>query len=76
MKPGIKTSELAVTLIGVLGGIILSCINVDNQITQCLGILLASICGGSYTMGRSMVKSKEALGQAQVEAPRLMSKKD
>jgi len=75
MKPGIKTSELVVTVIGLIGGIVLSCINVDNQITQCLGILLASICGGSYTMGRSLVKSKEAIGAAQVQSARELAKK-
>ena len=74
MKPGIKTSEMIVTLIGVIGG--LACaIWSDSQWATMVGGVLAAICGSSYTMGRSLVKSKEALGAAQVQSARELAKK-
>jgi hypothetical protein len=75
MKPGIKTSEMVITLIGMIGGVVLASIE-GNQWTQIIGGVLAAVCGGSYTMGRSMVKGKEAIGAAQVEAARHLAKKD
>tara|TARA_R100000353_G_scaffold175950_1_gene147917 strand:+ start:178 stop:411 length:234 start_codon:yes stop_codon:yes gene_type:complete len=74
MKPGIKTSEFIISLIGMIGGVVLASIE-GNQWTQLLGGILAAVCGGSYTMGRSIVKSKEATGAAQVEAARQLVKK-
>ena len=75
MKPGIKTSEMIITLIGMIGGVVLASIE-GNQWTQIIGGVLAAVCGGSYTMGRSMVKGKDAIGAAQVEAARHLAKKD
>lgn len=75
MKPGIKTSEMIITLIGMIGGVVLASIE-GNQWTQIIGGVLAAVCGGSYTMGRSLVKGKEAIGAAQVEAARHLAKKD
>ena len=74
MKPGIKTSEMIITLIGMIGGVVLASIE-GNQWTQIIGGILAAVCGGSYTMGRSMVKGKEAMGAAQVQAARELAKK-
>ena len=74
MKPGIKTSEFIISVIGMIGGVVLASIE-GNQWTQLLGGILAAVCGGSYTMGRSIVKSKEATGAAQVEAARQLVKK-
>jgi len=75
MKPGVKTSEMVITLIGMIGGVVLASIE-GNQWTQIIGGVLAAVCGGSYTMGRSLVKGKEAIGAAQVEAARHLAKKD
>ena len=75
MKPGVKTSEMVITLIGMIGGVVLASIE-GNQWTQIIGGVLAAVGGGSYTMGRSMVKGKEAIGAAQVEAARHLAKKD
>ena len=74
MKPGIKTSEMIITLIGMIGGVVLASIE-GNQWTQIIGGILAAVCGGSYTMGRSLVKGKEAMGAAQVQAARELAKK-
>ena len=74
MKPGIKTSEMIITLIGMIGGVVLASVE-GNQWTQIIGGILAAVCGGSYTMGRSMVKGKEAMGAAQVQAARELAKK-
>jgi hypothetical protein len=59
----------------MIGGVVLASID-GNQWTQMIGALLAAVCGGSYTMGRSLVKGKEASGAAQVEAARHLAKKD
>jgi len=75
MKPGVKTSEMVITLIGMIGGVVLASIE-GNQWTQIIGGVLAAVCGGSYTMGRSLVKGKEAIGAAQVEAARHLAKKE
>lgn len=75
MKPGIKTSEMIITLVGMIGGVVLASIE-GNQWTQIIGGVLAAVCGGSYTVGRSMVKGKEAIGAAQVEAARHLAKKE
>ena len=75
MNPGIKTSEMIITLIGMIGGVVLASIE-GNRWTQIIGGVLAAVCGGSYTMGRSVVKSKEAIGAAQVEAARHLAKKE
>jgi len=75
MKPGIKTSEMIITLVGMIGGCILASVE-GNQWTQIIGGILAAVCGSSYTMGRSLVKGKEAIGAAQVEAARHLAKKE
>ena len=75
MKPGIKSSEFIISVIGMVGGVVLASIE-GNQWTQMIGAVLAAVCGGSYTMGRSLVKGKEATGAAQVEAAKHLAKKD
>lgn len=74
MKPGVKSSEFIISLVGLISGCVLASVE-GNQWTQMIGAVLAAVCGGSYTMGRSLVKSKEALGQAHVEAARQLAKK-
>jgi len=77
MKPGVKTSEMVVTLVGVIGGILMgSGLFGDSQWATIVGGIIAAVCGSSYTMGRSMVKGKEAIGAAQVEAARHLAKKE
>ena len=76
MKPGIKTSEMVITILGLVSGCLMgSGIFGDSEITQIIGGILAAVCGSSYTMGRSMVKGKEAMGAAQVQAARELAKK-
>ena len=75
MKPGIKTSEFIISLVGMIGGVVLASLE-GNQWTQMIGAVLAAVCGGSYTMGRSLVKGKEAIGAAQVQAAQALAKKD
>mgnify|MGYP003144866347 FL=1 len=74
MKPGIKSTEFIISMVGMVGGVVLASIE-GNQWTQMIGAILAAVCGGSYTMGRSLVKSKEALGAAHIEGLRQVAKK-
>ena len=75
MKQGYKSTEFWVSLVGMLGGCIIAALG-DNQTAQAIGAVLAAVCGGSYTMGRSLVKGKEATGAAQVQAAQALAKKD
>jgi|TARA_R100000656_G_scaffold9416_4_gene10291 drug/metabolite transporter (DMT)-like permease len=58
-KTGIKSTEFWISIVGMLGGVILASME-GSQWTQVIGAILAAVCGGSYTMGRSLVKSNEA----------------
>ena len=58
-KPSYKSTEFWVTLVGLVGGVVLGSMP-DSPITNVAGALLAAICGGSYTLGRSMVKGQTA----------------
>ena len=75
MKPGLKSSEFIISIIGMVGGVVLASIE-GNQWTQMIGALLAAVCGGSYPLRRSLVKGKEALGAAHVQAAQAAVKKD
>jgi len=66
MKAGYKTSEFWITLVGLVGGMILSVVSSDSIAAQVAGGLLAAICGSSYTMGRSWNKGK--IGSAESHA--------
>ena len=74
-KPGWKTSEFWITSIGVLGGLIMSQLP-DSSATSIVGSILAAICGGSYSIGRSLIKSKRESGRAIGEALARGKKKD
>ena len=77
-KTGIKSTEFWVSIIGMLGGIILASME-GSQWTQIIGGILTAVCGGSYTMGRSLVKSNEAkadlIGEAIRRTPRISKAK-
>ena len=67
-KQGWKTTEFWLNAIGLVAGLIMgSGAFGDSQWTQLVGGIIAAVCGTSYTVGRSMVKGKEALGAAHVE---------
>ena len=67
-KQGWKTTKFWLNAIGVIAGVIMGSGALgDNQWTQLIGGIIAAVCGTSYTVGRSMVKGKEALGAAHVE---------
>jgi len=72
-KTGIKSTEFWVSIIGMIGGIILASME-GNQWTQIIGGILTAVCGGSYTMGRSLVKSNEAKADVIGEAIKKTSK--
>ncbi|MAB56113.1 MAG: hypothetical protein CL524_01050 [Aequorivita sp.] len=67
-RKGYKSTEFWLNAVGLITGLILGSGAVgENQWTQLIGGIVAAVCGASYTMGRSMVKSREALGSAHVE---------
>jgi len=72
-KTGIKSTEFWVSIVGMLGGVILASME-GNQWTQVIGAILAAVCGSSYTMGRSLVKSNEAKADVIGEAIKKTSK--
>ena len=76
MKPGLKSTELWFSIISFCVGSILAAVGSEGGIGQIIGGVCMALAPTSYVAGRSAVKSKEAIGQAQVEAMRLMSKKD
>ena len=73
-KAGLKSTEFWVSTVGMIGGIIIAAMG-DNQIAQAIGAVLSVVCGASYTAGRSLIKGKEAIGAAQVQAARELAKK-
>ena len=73
MRPGIKSSEFLINLIGLIGGLVLASVG-DNAWSPVIGGILSAVCGASYTAGRSMVKKSEALGHAHVAASQPVSK--
>ena len=56
-KPGIKSTEVWLALIGMVGGLVLSALP-DSPWTQIMGGVLATVCGASYSLGRSYAKGK------------------
>lgn len=67
-KQGWKTTEFWVSTVGLIAGIIMGSGALgDGQWTQLVGGIIAAVCGTSYSLGRSIVKGKEALGAAHVE---------
>ena len=67
-RKGYKSTEFWLNAVGLITGLILgSGAFGENQWTQLIGGIVAAVCGASYTMGRSMLKSREALGAAHVE---------
>ena len=75
MKPGLKTTELWLNLAAMVLGAVLAIVGEENSWTQIIGGVMAAIAPVSYTAGRSVVKGREALGMAHVEAAREVAKK-
>ena len=73
-KSGLKSTEFWLSLVGMVGGVVIAAMG-DNQIAQAIGAVLSVVCGASYTAGRSLVKGKEVIGAAQVEAAKELAKK-
>jgi len=65
LKPGIKSTELIVSIIMVAGGIFVAAFEGEPW-AQALGTILSAIGGTSYIAGRSIVKSNAAKADALV----------
>ena len=71
---GLNQLSFGSTLLAWWGASVLASMG-DSTWTQLIGGVLAAVCGGSYTIGRSMVKGHEALGAARVESAVHLAKK-
>lgn len=71
-RKGIKTTEFWFSLCGAIAGIVMavwSTINPEgSQAMTMVGGILSGIFGGAYTVSRGIVKGKEAIGAAHVQA--------
>lgn len=67
MKPGFKSTEFWMSLIGLVGGMLMS-VAPDNLYTQAIGAVLAAVLGSSYTLGRAHTKGKEVHAKVISEA--------
>ena len=71
MKQGFKSTEFWLNLVGMVSGIVLAAMG-DNQWTTLAGSVLSAICGASYSLGRSMIKSTETTAAARVTTAQLL----
>jgi len=62
-KPGVKSSEFWIAVVGMVGGLALSVLP-DNPFTQIVGAVIAAVCGPTYIAGRSWAKGKTDAAQA------------
>ena len=63
MSKSFKSTEFWITLCGVIGGIVMAAVP-ESQVSNIIGAVLAAVCGSSYTLGRSMVKSSTSKAEA------------
>ena len=68
MKAGWKTSEFWFNTVAMVCGIIFAAIGDEGSIQQIIGGIMASIAPASYNAGRAVVKGREAIGAAHVQA--------
>ena len=68
MKAGWKTTEFWVNTAAMICGVIFAAIGDEGSVTQIIGGLMASLSPASYSAGRAVVKGKEAIGAAHVQA--------
>ena len=61
-KPGYKSTEFLIAVLGMLGGLALS-VAPDNPFTQIVGAIIAAVCGPTYIAGRSWAKGKTEAAQ-------------
>lgn len=60
---GIKSSEFALSILGMVGGVLFALFS-DSQWAQIGGPILSAVCGGSYTQSRATVKRALAASEA------------
>ena len=67
---GLRSSELLVTLLGMVGGCLCAIFS-DSQWAQVGGPILAAVCGASYSQSRATVKRALASAEAVKEAAKV-----
>ena len=72
---GFKSSELWISLAGMIGGILCAIFS-DSQWAQVGGPILTAICGASYTQSRATVKKALAGAEALKEASSTVGKSE
>ena len=73
-KPTWKSTEFWITLVGVIGGIVMTVIP-ESPTANIVGGVLAAVCGSSFTLGRSLVKGNAEKAKASADLLDALKKK-
>ena len=75
MGKGIKSTEFWFSIAAFIAGAIMAATGTSGGIAEIIGGVMMMIAPASYQAGRSVLKGKEAIGAAQVQAARELVKK-
>ena len=74
-KSGFKSSEWWLNVAAFLAGAVMAALGESGGVAQIIGSVMMMVAPASYGAGRSIIKSREATGAAQVQAARELAKK-
>ena len=75
MGKGIKSTEFWFSIAAFIAGAIMAATGTSGGVAEIIGGVMMMIAPASYQAGRSVLKGKEAIGAAQVQAARELVKK-
>ena len=74
-KSGFKSTEFWFSIAAFIAGAIMTATGTSGGVAEIIGGVMMMIAPASYQAGRSVLKGKEAIGAAQVQAARELVKK-
>tara|TARA_R110000737_G_scaffold113682_2_gene146775 strand:+ start:675 stop:920 length:246 start_codon:yes stop_codon:yes gene_type:complete len=74
-KSGFKSTEFWFGIAAFIAGAVMAATGASGGVTEIVGGLMMMASPTAYTAGRSLIKGKEAIGAAQVQAARELVKK-
>ena len=74
-KSGFKSTEFWFGIAAFIAGAVMSATGASGGYSEIIGGIMMMMAPAAYSAGRSVVKSKEATGAAQVQAARELVKK-